>query len=195
MNEILSQVLTSARDRHVPVIDDDSREVLIRTVEELKPRRILEIGTAIGYSASLMALNSDAVIDTIEMDNTRRQEAISLWKRLGIDDRINAYLGNADEILEKVIEGKEYDFIFIDGPKSKYLSHYLTCLPHLSEGGVVFADDVLYFGMVEGEEFVPHKHRTIVINLRQFLSTVQNDDGVECKIVRSGNGVAIIRKK
>ena len=60
---------------------------------------------------------------------------------------------------------------------------------------MVFADDVLYFGMVEGEEFVPHKHRTIVINLRQFLSTVQNDDGVECKIVRSGNGVAIIRKK
>ena len=116
MNEILSQVLTSARDRHVPVIDDDSREVLINTVADLKPRRILEICTAIGYSASLMALNSDAVIDTIEMDDTRRQEAISLWKRLGVDDRINAYLGNADEILESVVEGKEYDFIFIDGP-------------------------------------------------------------------------------
>ncbi|MGN0760774.1 MAG: O-methyltransferase [Christensenellales bacterium] len=195
MNPILSQVLASARDRHVPVIDDDSREILIRAVEEVKPRRILEIGTAIGYSASLMALNSEATIDTVEMDDTRRQEAISLWKRLGIDDRIHAYLGNADEILESVVEGKEYDFIFIDGPKSKYLSHFLICLPHLSAGGVVFADDVLYFGMVEGEEFIPHKHRTIVTNLRQFLATVQADERLECTIVREGNGVAIIRKK
>lgn len=195
MNPILSQVLASARDRHVPVIDDDSREILIRAVEEVKPRRILEIGTAIGYSASLMALNSEATIDTVEMDDTRRQEAISLWKRLGIDDRIHAYLGNADEILESVVEGKEYEFIFIDGPKSKYLSHFLICLPHLSAGGVVFADDVLYFGMVEGEEFIPHKHRTIVTNLRQFLATVQADERLECTIVREGNGVAIIRKK
>lgn len=195
MNPILSQVLASARDRHVPVIDDDSREILIRAVEEVKPRRILEIGTAIGYSASLMALSSEATIDTVEMDDTRRQEAISLWKRLGIDDRIHAYLGNADEILESVVEGKEYDFIFIDGPKSKYLSHFLICLPHLSTGGVVFADDVLYFGMVEGEEFIPHKHRTIVTNLRQFLATVQADERLECTIVREGNGVAIIRKK
>ncbi|MGN0797442.1 MAG: O-methyltransferase [Christensenellales bacterium] len=195
MNPILSQVLASARDRHVPVIDDESREIFIRTIERVKPRRILEIGTAIGYSASLMALNSEAFIDTIEMDDVRRREALALWKRLGIDDRIHSYLGNADEILESVIAGNEYDFIFIDGPKSKYLSHYLTCLPHLSKGGVVFADDVLYFGMVEGEEFVPHKHRTIVVNLRQFLATVQNDDNVECTIVRSGNGVAIIRKK
>ena len=195
MNPILSQVLASARDRHVPVIDDDSREILIRAVEEVKPRRILEIGTAIGYSASLMALSSEATIDTVEMDDTRRQEAISLWKRLGIDDRIHAYLGNADEILESVVEGKEYDFIFIDGPKSKYLSHFLICLPQLSAGGVVFADDVLYFGMVEGEEFIPHKHRTIVTNLRQFLATVQTDERLECTIVREGNGVAIIRKK
>ena len=195
MNPILSQVLASARDRHVPVIDDDSREILIRAVEEVKPRRILEIGTAIGYSASLMALSSEATIDTVEMDDTRRQEAISLWKRLGIDDRIHAYLGNADEILESVVEGKEYDFIFIDGPKSKYLSHFLICLPHLSAGGVVFADDVLYFGMVEGEEFIPHKHRTIVTNLRQFLATVQTDERLECTIVREGTGVAIIRKK
>lgn len=195
MNPILSQVLASARDRHVPVIDDDSREILIRAVEEVKPRRILEIGTAIGYSASLMALSSEATIDTVEMDDTRRQEAISLWKRLGIDDRIHAYLGNADEILESVVEGKEYDFIFIDGPKSKYLSHFLICLPHLSAGGVVFADDVLYFGMVEGEEFIPHKHRTIVTNLRQFLAMVQADERLECTIVREGNGVAIIRKK
>ena len=179
----------------MPVIDDDSREILIRAVEEVKPRRILEIGTAIGYSASLMALSSEATIDTVEMDDTRRQEAISLWKRLGIDDRIHAYLGNADEILESVVEGKEYDFIFIDGPKSKYLSHFLICLPHLSAGGVVFADDVLYFGMVEGEEFIPHKHRTIVTNLRQFLATVQTDERLECTIVREGNGVAIIRKK
>ena len=195
MNPILSQVLASARDRHVPVIDDDSREILIRAVEEVKPRRILEIGTAIGYSASLMALSSEATIDTVEMDDTRRKDAISLWKRLGIDDRIHAYLGNADEILESVVEGKEYDFIFIDGPKSKYLSHFLICLPHLSAGGVVFADDVLYFGMVEGEEFIPHKHRTIVTNLRQFLATVQTDERLECTIVREGNGVAIIRKK
>ena len=195
MNPILSQVLASARDGHVPVIDDDSREILIRAVEEVKPRRILEIGTAIGYSASLMALSSEATIDTVEMDDTRRQEAISLWKRLGIDDRIHAYLGNADEILESVVEGKEYDFIFIDGPKSKYLSHFLICLPHLSAGVVVFADDVLYFGMVEGEEFIPHKHRTIVTNLRQFLATVQTDERLECTIVREGNGVAIIRKK
>ncbi len=193
--EILEQLYNYARENYIPIIDDESLEVLLAEVTQTKPKRILEIGTAVGYSGALMLQKSDAVLDTIEIDENRRNIAQKLWKELGIDSRINSYLGSADEILGEVIADKEYDFVFIDGPKSRCSQYYDECFEHISSGGVIFVDDVLFFGMVKGQDWVSHKHRTIVNNLRKFLDKIQSDARVDVTILDIGNGIAVIRKK
>lgn len=193
--DTLNQLYDYARQNYIPIIDDASLEVLIGEIEKANPKRILEIGTAVGYSGAIMLQHSQASLDTIEIDEDRRNIAIRLWRELGLEERINSYLGSADEILEEIIEGKEYDFVFIDGPKSRCGKYYDQCFEHIKSGGIIFVDDVLFFGMVRGQEWVAHKHRTIVKNLRIFLDKIQSDERVDVKILDVGNGIAVIRKK
>ncbi len=193
--QALDKLYSYARENYIPIIDDESLEILIGEVVKANPKRILEIGTAVGYSGAIMLQNSEAVLDTIEIDENRRNIALQLWKELGLDGRINSYLGSADEILGEVIEGKEYDFVFIDGPKSRCSQYLDECFDHITSGGVIFVDDVLFFGMVKGQDWVPHKHRTIVNNLRKFLDKIQSDERLDVNILDIGNGIAVIRKK
>lgn len=193
--DTLNQLYDYARQNYIPIIDDASLEVLIGEIEKAKPKRILEIGTAVGYSGAIMLQHSQASLDTIEIDEDRRNIAIRLWRELGLEERINSYLGSADEILEEIIDGKEYDFVFIDGPKSRCGKYYDQCFEHIKSSGIIFVDDVLFFGMVRGQEWVAHKHRTIVKNLRIFLDKIQSDERVDVKILDVGNGIAVIRKK
>ena len=195
MSELIDQIYEYSRANYVPIIDDDSKEILLNLVREINPKHILEIGTAVGYSSSLMLECCDGDIDTIEIDEDRRNLAMKLWKDKKLEDRVHSYLGNVDEILEDVIKGKEYDFVFIDGPKSRYLDHLIKCKDNVAPHGVIFADDILFFGMVKGDEHVPHKHRTIVRHLREFLSYLENSTEFETNILDTGNGIAIITKK
>ena len=96
---ILDGVHDLARREYIMILSDECREVLQRLFAEHSPKRVLEIGTAIGYSSSIMALSSDCVIDTVEKDCERIAKAKQLWKSLGIVDKINAYLGDSEEIL------------------------------------------------------------------------------------------------
>ena len=113
MSELIDQIYEYSRANYVPIIDDDSKEILLNLVREINPKHILEIGTAVGYSSSLMLECCDGDIDTIEIDEDRRNLAMKLWKDKKLEDRVHSYLGNVDEILEDVIKGKEYDFVFI----------------------------------------------------------------------------------
>ncbi|MEG1608793.1 MAG: class I SAM-dependent methyltransferase, partial [Clostridia bacterium] len=152
--------------------------------------------TAVGYSSALMVLNCpNTHIDTIEIDPLRAQMAQQLWTTLCIDGNINSIVGDVDQILSEVVQGKTYDFVFLDGPKSRYLQHLQAIESNICSGGIVLADDVLFFGMVKGEDYVAHKHRTIVKNLRVFLQYLESNNSFSTQLLDKGNGIAIIKKK
>ncbi len=193
--EILKQVHDGARKDFIMILSDECEEVLKGLFEENKPKRVLEIGTAIGYSSSIMALASDCVIDTIEKDGERIEKAKRLWKSLGVEDRINCHHGDADELLASVTEGKTYDFVFLDGAKSAYKRQLEFLEPYIEKGGIILCDDTLYLGLVKGEEKVPHKHRTIVNNMRKFLVYLEESGKFDYRLIEKANGIAIARKR
>ena len=185
----------NARERHIPIILDEGRDELIKLVRECRPKRVLEIGTAIGYSGSLILSNapSDCILDTIELLEDRRAEAIENFTCCGVENRVNSYLGDAMELLEKVVCGNTYDLVFIDGPKSKYKQYLDIIKPHIRLGGYVFCDNVLFRGMVRRESKPPHKFRTIVVGLRKFLDYIENSLDYDVQILEKGDGIAIIK--
>ena len=193
--KILKGVHDYAREKFVMILSDECERELKRLFDEYQPKRVLEIGTAIGYSSSVMALASDCVIDTIEKDGERIKSAKELWKSLGVDGRINSYHGDADELLGGVVEGKTYDFVFLDGAKSAYKRQLVFLDEYVEKGGIILCDDVLYLGLVKGDGYPPHKHRTIVNNMRKFLKYVQESDKYELNLIEQANGIAIVRKK
>ena len=116
--EELLIVKEKALENHIPIIMDDSLEKIKEILEKENPKRILEIGTAVGYSASMFAKYApDAIIDTIELNEERAKEADENIQKIGVSDRINIYVGNAVEILPTFTE--KYDIIFIDANKGK----------------------------------------------------------------------------
>ena len=190
----LEDIRQESKVEFLPILSQECEEVLIDLIKKIKPTSILEIGTCVGYSSTIMLLNSNATIDTIEIDEERLEKAKALWKNYKLQDRVNYYLGDVDKILDKVIENKTYDLIFIDGPKSRYLDHFIKTQKAMHENTIILCDDVLFFGLVKGEEKVAHKHRTIVRHLREFLSYIEERDDLNVEILDKGNGIAIIRK-
>ena len=190
----LEDIRQESKVEFLPILSQECEEVLIDLIKKIKPTSILEIGTCVGYSSTIMLLNSNATIDTIEIDEERLEKAKALWENYKLQDRVNYYLGDVDKILDKVIENKTYDLIFIDGPKSRYLDHFIKTQKAMHENTIILCDDVLFFGLVKGEEKVAHKHRTIVRHLREFLSYIEERDDLNVEILDKGNGIAIIRK-
>lgn len=192
----LEDIKENSKVEFLPILSEECEKVLLNLIKKEHSKEILEIGTCVGYSSTKMLLeNKDAHIDTIEIDKARQENAIETWKEYNVLDRVTSYLGDVNEILENVVKDKMYDFVFIDGPKSRYLEHLKVCLPHVKSGGIILADDVLFFGLVNGDEWVPHKHRTNVKHLREFLSYIKEQDCLDVKILEEGNGIAIIRVK
>lgn len=194
MNNTIESIREYSKHEFLPILSEECEQVILDILKKLNPKNILEIGTCVGYSSSLMLLNSNASIDTIEIDEERLNHAKKVWEHYQIQNRVNAFLGDVDKILEDVIKEKYYDFIFIDGPKSRYLDHFQKCIKCMHENTIILVDDVLFFGLVKGEEKVAHKHRTIVKHLREFLSYIENDKNFDVNILEKGNGIAIIRK-
>ena len=190
----LEDIRQESKVEFLPILSEECEEVLIDLIKKIKPTSILEIGTCVGYSSTIMLLNSNATIDTIEIDEERLEKAKALWENYKLQDRVNYYLGDVDKILDKVIENKTYDLIFIDGPKSRYLDHFIKTQKAMHENTIILCDDVLFFGLVKGEEKVAHKHRTIVRHLREFLSFIEEREDLNVEILDKGNGIAIIRK-
>lgn len=192
-SNMFDEIENSARERHIPVILDDSKDELLALIAKTKPKRILEIGTAIGYSGSLMLdIAKDCVLDTVELLEDRREEALSNFKKFGVIDRVNSFLGDARELLPQIIKGNIYDLVFIDGPKSKYTEYLNMVLGNIKKGGYVFCDNVLFRGMVASGNKPPHKYRTIVVSLRNFLKYIANNSDFRTEIKEKGDGIAII---
>lgn len=159
-------------------------------MDENKPKRILEIGTAVGYSASCFAryTDDDCKIDSIEIDEERYNEACKNVELIGVKDKINLYLGNAVEILPTLNE--KYDIVFIDAAKSKYEIFLEEGIRLSKTGSLILADNILYKGYVMSD-YNKHKQRTAVRHLREYIRLVTENPKLETEILEVGDGLAI----
>lgn len=191
---MLLEMKKYARYNWIPIILDDSLEFIKEILIKQEPQKILEIGTAIGYSSAIFSeyLKPGGKIDTLEISHKAVLIAKANHKMLGVEDKINVIEGDALEILPTL--GEKYDVIFIDGPKSHYIQYLPYCLELLNEKGVIIADNVIYKGMVLGD-YNDHKQRTAVTKLREFIDKVENDESLESHLYDIGDGVMTIRRK
>ena len=179
----ISTIKQKALDEHIPIIMDDTLEEVKRILLEEKPNRILELGTATGYSSICFAkillencrgkLCSSVKIDTIELDEQRANEAKENIKELGLDKIINVIVGNAVDILPTLNE--KYDVFFIDAAKGKYPIFLKEALRLSHKGSVILADNILYKGYVMSD-YNKHKQRTAVRNLREYIKQVTENE-------------------
>ena len=192
--EELKKIKEKAQEEHIPIIMDDTLEVIEKYLKDNKPKRMLEIGTAVGYSAICFTefLSEDGSIDTIEREQTRVIEAKENIKKAEVEGKINIYEGDAVEILP-TLEGK-YDAIFIDAAKGKYPFFLKESLRMLKSDGIIFADNILYKGYVLSD-YNKHKQRTAVRNLREYIKETTEDERLDTKILEVGDGLAITKFK
>ena len=190
--EELKKIKEKALEEHIPIIMDDTLEVIDKYLKENKPKKMLEIGTAVGYSAICFTeyLDEDGIIDTIEREHDRVIEAKENIKRAEVEGKINIYEGDAVEILP-TLEGK-YDAVFIDAAKGKYPFFLKESLRMLAPDGIIFADNILYKGYVLSD-YNKHKQRTAVRNLREYIKETTEDERLDTKILEVGDGLAITK--
>ena len=193
-SEKLEEIYSSAVEREVPVIREDTRDYLRLLLNQVKPVKVLEIGTAVGYSALFMAEVLDNIgeyhIDTIELDDVRAEEAQGHITEFGKEDKIHLYRGDAAEVLKTLTE--KYDFIFIDAAKAQYMNYLQAVMKLVHADSVIVTDNVLESGLVLESHFLVEKRdRTIHDKLREYLYTLKNDERLETAILSIGDGVAV----
>ena len=190
----LLKIKENALERHIPIIMDDTLEVIDKYLTEKRPEKILEIGTAVGYSAMCFSeyLKDGGKIDTIERDEERIAEAKENIKKLGVEEKITIYQGDAVEILPTMND--KYDVVFIDAAKGKYPFFLKESLRMIKKDGVIFADNILYKGYVMSD-YNKHKQRTAVRNLREYIKEVSENPNLETEILEVGDGLAISKIK
>lgn len=182
-----------AVENNVPIIHPEVAQLLRIIIKSHGVKNILEIGTAIGYSASVMSLaaGEGSKVVTIERDDNMCLIAAENIKLLELDS-IKIVKGDAMEVLEK-IEG-EFDLVFLDAAKGHY-DHFLPmCLERLKKGGLLVCDNVLFRGMVATNKLLIRRKITIVKRMRKYLSHISNMPGLETVILPIGDGVALSLK-
>ena len=190
IDERISARRADALSRGIPVADDETLNFLLLTLAATQPKRILEIGTAVGLSSVAMLLACpSARLTTMELEEDRYLEAKQNFADFSVSDRVNAYLGDAGEILA-MMDG-EYDFVFLDGPKAQYEKYLFDLKRLMKKGALLFADDVLLYGWVSGEEPTPQKRHSIVDKIRSYLETVTTDPDFITSVLNVGDGVAL----
>lgn len=189
----LKEIEQFARERYIPVMLDDTKQLLYDTVQKCQPKRILEIGTAIGYSGIVMLSACNATLNTVELDEATANIARDNFKQFNLLNRVNLFVGDAREIVGYL--SGSYDFIFLDGPKGQYKA-FLPFLTDLLEvNGTLVCDNVLYKGLVEHVPDDPrHKHITVARNMRAFLDEITTSKRFFTTLYRIGDGVTVSTK-
>lgn len=195
-SEIIETIEQEALDTFVPIIRKETQSFLKVLLMMNRPKRILEVGTAVGFSAILMSeyMPEDGHITTIENYEKRIPIATDNFKRAGKEDKITLIQGDALEVM-KELEGP-YDFIFMDAAKGQYIHYMPEALRLLSKGGVLMSDNVLQDGdIIESRFAVERRNRTIHSRMREYLYELKHHEQLQTSILPLGDGVALSIKK
>lgn len=194
--EICDEIEKYAKETYVPIIRKEMESFLKVMINIKQPKRILELGTAIGYSAILMAqaMPKDCTITTIENYDKRIPIAKENFKKSGYEDRITLIEGDALDVLQKL--DTSYDFIFMDAAKAQYPYYLKEIMRILENGGILIADNVLQEGeLIESRFAVERRNRTIHSRMREFIYTLKNSAEFETTIVPIGDGITMSVRK
>ncbi len=179
-----------AHKNSVPIMERESLEVLKYVIKIHKPKKILELGTAIGYSAIVMAtLDNEIKITTMDRSEKFVSYAVENIKKFNLEDRIEIVFGEIDENLDKLSD--TYDLIMFDAGKSHYSEYFDKTMRLIDNGGIIFSDNVLFKGLIANDDLVPRRQRTITRNMREYLEFLTNSPGISSVVLPVGDGLAI----
>lgn len=195
----LEELNKRAIEGDVPVIRRQTQSLIRFLLSLHEPSNILEIGTAVGFSSIFMATygKSDLHIDTIENYEKRIIEAKVNIAKSGYKDRINLIEGDAQEVIEKLLEdGCEYDMIFVDAAKAQYINYLPVVKKLLRSGGILLSDNVLFDGDIVQSRFaVRRRDRTIHARIREYLRVLSEDEDFVTTILPVADGMTLSVKK
>jgi len=189
---ILKELEEYAKENSVPIVQPETAQFLKTLVRMVNPKRILEVGCAIGYSAILMAEETEGTVTTLECNPDMVTIARENIKKSGLEDRIHVIQSDAREYFQTLTG--EYDMIFLDGPKAHYIHMLNDCVRLLKKGGILVADNVLYKGMTADEEHVVRRKITIVKRLKHFISAQMQRPDLRAVLLPLGDGVTVAVK-
>lgn len=194
-NAFLTGLEKQAKAEYIPVIQPEVAQHIRVLFQMAGVKTVLEVGTAIGYSAIIFAsaIPEDGRVVTIELRPESAQIAIENIKSANLSDKILVIQGDAIEVMETIKD--KYDCIFLDGAKGQYVKFLPKCINLLNSGGILISDNILYRGTVAQTGFIPRKHRTIIRNLKEYLELISNHPQLETTILPIGDGLAVSYKK
>jgi len=194
-DELLLEIEKYAQEHHISIVEAEVGQLLNLLVNLTKPNKLLEVGTAIGYSTICMArgLNCDAQLTTIELLPRRFALAQENFRKAEVTDKIIAINGDAKEIVKNLSD--QFDFIFLDAAKGQYPEFLNLSAKLLKPGGLLVADNVLLNGWVIDLNYPERRKKTMVYRMRSFLDNLKNNPDFISSIVPLGDGVALIWKK
>lgn len=193
-SNFIEELRIYGEENSVPIIHRDVAEFIKIILKIYRPKNILEIGTAIGFSSIYFANYSEANIITLEINEDMYNIAQENISKYGFKDRITVILGDALETLPHLINNK-YDLVFIDAAKGQYIKFFELVKPLLNEKAVILSDNVLYKGMIANDELVFRRNKTIVSRIRKYLDNLLEEKGLYTSVLSIGDGLAISYKE
>ena len=176
-----------AIENNVPIMNSQTKEFIISVLVIAKPRRILELGTAIGYSSLCFKKYTGADITTIELDKNTAEIAKRNFEKYNVS--VNLINDDAMKALRNIDQG--FDFVFIDANKSRYLDYFKITSKLLNKGGIIIADNVLFRGEVCNDNIMEKRKNTLVKRLRNFLAYITDLEDFKTSIIPIGDGLTL----
>lgn len=199
LNSDLQRLRQDAEEKQIPIILKETESYIYNIVKIKKPKRILEIGTAVGYASIFLATAlPEAEIVTLEINDRMYRKAVENIERFGLSDRIQIRLGNASESLIELadeiknVESEGFDLVFIDAAKSYYKDFWEGSIPLCRKGAIIISDNVLLKARTVSDEYITdRRQKTNVRRMRQYIDFIMKLNIADTAILTIGDGIAV----
>lgn len=194
---VIEKLREKAIADNIPIMQTEGLTFMCERLNECQASSVLEIGSAIGYSAIFMALYvKDLKIDTIERDETRHLEAVKNVSEFNLNDQITLHLADALEFDESLLKHAPYDLLFIDAAKAQYQKFFEKYVGYVKEDGIILVDNLDFHGMIFDIEHINNRNtKQLVKKIKRFKEWILNNENYESEYYPVGDGIVLIRKK